>query len=189
VIFHSRAAGDVIVVALIVGGGPGVRDNASRAATAGGHEALEDIVELLAESIEGALDSFVLRWSSTKMSSRILWSLFSSSWRRFSSSLRCRCRSNSANCSNAAGAPVVFVPKKDRSKRLCGLLGLNEITIKNRYLLPLISETLDRLMGSACFTLLDIKDAYHRIPIKPADRWKTAFHTRYGYFSDLSRIH
>jgi hypothetical protein len=40
-------------------------------------------------------------------------------------------------------------------------------------------------MGSAYFTSLDLKDAYHRIPIKLTDRWKTAFRTRYGHFEYL----
>ena len=42
------------------------------------------------------------------------------------------------------GAPILFVPKKDGGLRLCvDYRGLNEITIKNRTPLPLISETLD----------------------------------------------
>jgi hypothetical protein len=82
-----------------------------------------------------------------------------------------------------ARAPILFVLKKDGTLRLCvDYRGLNEITVKNRHPLPLISETLDRLIGAAWFTTLDLKDAYHRIPIKPADRWKTAFRTRYGHF-------
>jgi len=82
-----------------------------------------------------------------------------------------------------AGAGVLFVPKKDGSLRLCvDYRGLNKITRKNRYPLPLINEILDRLSGSTYFTKLDLKDAYYRIAIKPEDRWKTAFRTRYGHF-------
>jgi hypothetical protein len=45
-----------------------------------------------------------------------------------------------------AGAPILFAKKKDRTLRLCvDYRGLNEITIKNRYLLPLILESLERL--------------------------------------------
>jgi hypothetical protein len=87
---------------------------------------------------------------------------------------------------SAAGAPILFVPKKDGTLRLCvDYRGLNDITIKNRCLLPLISETLDQLSGSKVFTALDLKDAYHRIPIKKGDEWKTAFRTRYGHFEYL----
>ena len=63
--------------------------------------------------------------------------------------------------------------------------GLNTATIKNRYLLPLITETLDRLSGTKVFSKLDLKDAYYRIRIKRSDKWKTAFRTRYGYFKYL----
>jgi hypothetical protein len=85
-----------------------------------------------------------------------------------------------------AGAPVLFAPKKDGSLRLCvDYRGLNKITIKDRCPLPLISETLDRLVGAAYYTKLDLKDAYHRIRIKAGDEWKTAFRTRYGHFEYL----
>lgn len=82
-----------------------------------------------------------------------------------------------------AGTPILFVPKKDSLLRLyIDYRGLNEITIKNRYLLPLISETLNRLRGNAFFTSLDLSAAYYRIKIKASDRQKTTFRTRYGHF-------
>ena len=82
-----------------------------------------------------------------------------------------------------AGAPILFVPKKDGGLRLCvDYRGLNKVTVKNRHPLPLISETLDRLNGAKHFTKLDLKDAYHRIRIRKGDEWKTAFRTRYGHF-------
>jgi len=82
-----------------------------------------------------------------------------------------------------AGAPILFVPKKDGGLRLCvDYRGLNSITVKNRYPLPLIGETLDRLSGAEIFTKLDLRDAYHRVRIKPGDEWKTAFRTRYGHY-------
>ena len=82
-----------------------------------------------------------------------------------------------------AGAPILFVPKKDGTLRLCvDYRALNKVTRKNRHALPLISEILDRLTGATHLTKLDLKDAYHRIPIAEKDRWKTAFRTRYGHF-------
>jgi hypothetical protein len=82
-----------------------------------------------------------------------------------------------------AGAPILFVPKKDGGLRLCvDYRGLNKVTVKNRHPLPLINETLDRLVGAKRYTKLDLKDAYHRIRIKAGDEWKTAFRTRYGHF-------
>jgi hypothetical protein len=62
---------------------------------------------------------------------------------------------------------------------------LNKITIKDRCPLPLINKTLDRLVGAAYYTKLNLKDAYYRIRIKKGDEWKTAFRTRYKYFEYL----
>jgi hypothetical protein len=85
-----------------------------------------------------------------------------------------------------AGSPILFVPKKDGTLRLCvDYRGLNAVTIKNRYPLPLISEIMDRVSGATCFSKIDLKDAYYRIRIKPGDEWKTAFRTRYGHFEYL----
>ena len=70
-----------------------------------------------------------------------------------------------------AGAPILFVPKKDGSLRLCvDYRGLNKVTIKNRYPLPLIPEILDRLSKVRLFRKLDIQDAYYRIRIVREDR-------------------
>jgi hypothetical protein len=77
----------------------------------------------------------------------------------------------------------LFVLKKDGSLYLyVDYRGLNAIIKKNRYPLPLISETLDRLGRATVFSALDLKDTYYRIPIKRGDEWKTAFRTRYGHF-------
>ena len=77
-----------------------------------------------------------------------------------------------------AGAPILFTPKKDGELRLCvNYCGLNKVTIKNRYLLPLIGEIIDRLSGARIYTKLDLRNAYHRIRIREGNKWKTAFHT------------
>jgi hypothetical protein len=84
---------------------------------------------------------------------------------------------------SSAGAPVFFVPKKDGSLRLCvDYRGLNQISRKNRYPLPLISESIDRLSGAKFYTKLDIRDAYHRVRVAEGKEWKTAFRTRYGHY-------
>ena len=57
--------------------------------------------------------------------------------------------------------------KKDSGLRLyIDYRRLNKITKKNRYLLPLIVEILDRFTGVKIFIKLDIKDAYYRIRIE-----------------------
>ena len=65
-----------------------------------------------------------------------------------------------------AGAPILFVQKKDSTLRLCiNYYALNSITVKNRHPLLLISETINRVSGVAVFTKLDLKDAYYQIYI------------------------
>ena len=84
---------------------------------------------------------------------------------------------------SSAGAPILFVKKKDGSLRLCvDYRALNKLTRKDRYPLPLISEALDRLSGAAIYTKLDIRAAYNLIQIRAGDKWKTAFRTRYGHY-------
>ena len=82
-----------------------------------------------------------------------------------------------------AGAPILFDWKSDGSLWLCvNYRGLNNLTIKNRYPLPLIGESLDRLGRAKRFTQLDLTSAYHRMRIREGDEWKTAFRTQYGHF-------
>jgi hypothetical protein len=65
---------------------------------------------------------------------------------------------------STAGAPILFVPKKDGSLQLCmDYQGLNKVTVKNCYPLPLISEILDRLAGAKYFIKIDVQDAYYHI--------------------------
>ena len=50
------------------------------------------------------------------------------------------------------GAPIFFVKKKDGSLLLVlDYRGLNKVTIRNRYALPLISSLLERPSGTICF--------------------------------------
>ena len=77
-----------------------------------------------------------------------------------------------------AGAPILFDRKSDGSLRLyLDYRGLNNLTIKNRYPLPLIGESLDRLGRAKRFTQLDLTSAYHRMRIRTGDEWKTVFRT------------
>src|SRR6266699_6563960 len=88
--------------------------------------------------------------------------------------------------SSPAGSPILFVKKKDGSLRLCvDYRDLNEKTIKNRYPLLLIQETLMQLSKAKWYTKLDIRGAYNLIRMADGDEWKTAFRTRYGLFESL----
>lgn len=63
--------------------------------------------------------------------------------------------------------------------------GLNDITIKNRYPLPLIDETLRQLQSAKIFTRLDLRGAYNLIRIRKGDEHLTAFRTRYRLYEYL----
>ena len=61
-------------------------------------------------------------------------------------------------------SPILFVLKKDSRLRLyIDYRGLNKVIVKNCYLLPLISKTLDYLVGAIEYIKIDLKDTYHRI--------------------------
>ncbi|KAL0171008.1 hypothetical protein M9458_035604, partial [Cirrhinus mrigala] len=88
--------------------------------------------------------------------------------------------------SSPAGAGFFFVEKKDGS--LCPCIdyrGLNDITVKNRYPLPLMSSAFELLQGATIFTKLDLRSAYHLVRIREGDEWKTAFNTHTGHFEYL----
>ena len=82
-----------------------------------------------------------------------------------------------------ASAPILFDQKSNGSFCLCvNYRGLNNFTIKNRYPLPLIGESLNRLGRAKQFTQLDLTSTYYRMRICKGDKWKTAFRTWYGHF-------
>ena len=63
---------------------------------------------------------------------------------------------------SSAGAPILFIKKKDGSLRLAvDYRGLNRITKKDRYPLPLIPDLLDRLNSAKVFTKIDLRGAYN----------------------------
>jgi len=81
---------------------------------------------------------------------------------------------------------VLFVKKSDGSLRLCvDYRGLNKLTRKDKYPLPLISSTLDRLHTAKRFTKLNLRVGYSNVRITDGDEWKTAFRTRYGSYEYL----
>ena len=88
--------------------------------------------------------------------------------------------------SSPVASPVIFVKKPGGGLRFCvDYRALNAVTVKNRYPIPLIQETLNRLSKAKYYTKLDIIAAFNRLRIAKGDEWLTAFRTRYGLFEYL----
>ena len=82
-----------------------------------------------------------------------------------------------------ADAPILFNQKSNNFLRLCiNYQGLNNLTIKNRYPLLLIGESLTRWRGVKYLTQLNLTSVYHWIRIRKDHEWKTVFKTRYSHF-------
>ncbi|GBG64705.1 hypothetical protein CBR_g46248 [Chara braunii] len=85
--------------------------------------------------------------------------------------------------SSPYGTPVLFIRKKNKDLRLCiDYRKLNTQTVKNEGPLPRLDDHLERLGVTKYFSKLDLKSGYHQISIRPNDRYKSAFKTRYGHF-------
>jgi hypothetical protein len=81
------------------------------------------------------------------------------------------------------GAPVILVPKKDGTQRLCvDYRALNEVTVKNKYPLPRIDDLFNQLRGACVFSKIDLRSGYHQLKVRECDIPKTAFVLRYGLY-------
>ncbi|KAM7304192.1 reverse transcriptase/ribonuclease H [Ixodes scapularis] len=81
------------------------------------------------------------------------------------------------------GFPVVFVPKKNGTSRLCvDYRRLNAVTAKVAYPFPSIEEIIWNLGKAKYFTTLDASKGYLQVEMSPGDESKTAFVCHRGLF-------
>lgn len=86
-------------------------------------------------------------------------------------------------CESPYAAPVVMVPKKDGSLRLCvDYRRLNAVTVPDKYPLPRIDDLLHVTKNCKYISTIDLKSGYWQVSVREEDRDKTAFTTPLGNF-------
>jgi len=72
--------------------------------------------------------------------------------------------------------PLVLVPKPDGTMRSCvDYRQLNEVTVRDVYLIPRMDDCLDFLGDAKVFSTLECNSGYWQIPVADGDRDKTTF--------------
>lgn len=84
---------------------------------------------------------------------------------------------------SAWASPIVLVPKKDGTLRLCiDYQRLNRIMVSDPYPMPRIDDLLDGLGQAQFISTLDLMEGYWQVPVEASSRHKTAFVTHLGKY-------
>ena len=84
---------------------------------------------------------------------------------------------------SSAEDPILLVKKPNGSFPLCvDYRALNKVTVKSRFLFPLMTELRERLNTAKVFTKLVLKNGYHLVRMGEEDEEKTTFRTRFGLY-------
>jgi hypothetical protein len=87
---------------------------------------------------------------------------------------------------SSSASPLLLAQKPGGGVRICvDYRGVNNISMKSRYPIPLIKETLDSICKARIFTKLDVIAAFNRVRIAEGHEWLTAFITRFGLYESL----
>ncbi|GKD44789.1 retrotransposon-related protein, partial [Tanacetum coccineum] len=83
-------------------------------------------------------------------------------------------------------SPVLLVKKKDHSYRFfVDYRALNEVKVKEKFLIPTTDEMFDELGGATIFNKLDLHADYHQIGVHERDVYKTTFCTHGEHYEFL----
>lgn len=86
-------------------------------------------------------------------------------------------------CESPWATPVVLVPKKDGTARICvDYRRLNAVTKTDSYPMPRIDELLHLVKRTLYMSTIDLRSGYWQVSVKPEDRDKTAITTPFGTF-------
>ena len=78
---------------------------------------------------------------------------------------------------------MLLVKKKDGSWRFyVDYHHLNAITVKGKYPVPVIDESLYELASTSWFSKLDLQAGFHQIRLHAGEEYKTAFQTHCGQY-------
>jgi hypothetical protein len=81
-------------------------------------------------------------------------------------------------CSSAYASPIVMIPKKDSTIRVCiDYRKLNRVTVFDPEPMPNPEDLFAELSKSKVFSKFDLTKGYYQIPVSEHDRDKTAFVT------------
>ncbi|KAE8211915.1 hypothetical protein CF327_g4378 [Tilletia walkeri] len=79
-------------------------------------------------------------------------------------------------------SPVLMVRQSDKWRFCVNYRNLNSVTVADRNPLPTTDAVFQTLQGKRWYSSLDAIRGYHQYPVRPEDRWKTAFVCHRGLY-------